>query len=456
MISLKTYKDAFPTGWALYWFWLPMAAIMVMWLVGGPPMTPALAAYGLAALVVAQLPWTWPKRIALVGMAGYVFYYYVTTLFNLNRENAAMLPGFIMEVRPMQSPIYAVAALVLLGSIGWAAWRAPQVRRFSSPMSFILAVCVIFATLVVDFMATASTRESYRSAPPEGAEYHSASSLAGLEAPDGSGRNLVIVLVEGLGQPVDKVGRDLFAQAWDRPHWRARYNVAHGTLPFFGSTTNGELRELCNAWGKYADFDFAGTRCLPRRYREAGYHTSAWHGFDPALFDRDRWYPALGFDTLTFRDELEKNGARECPGVFPGACDTDIGKQIHARLQQAEGPQLVYWLTLNTHLPILADKTLGTDRCTLGPEGWAGDNPQICRLFLAHRHLADAIDEIASDPDLPPTDFVIVGDHFPPFFDRNSRLMFDAAEVPWVTLRARSVGDGTVVAEKAPAEADRG
>ena len=44
---------------------------------------------------------------------------------------------------------------------------------------------------------------------------------------------------------------------------------------------------------------------------------------------------------------------------------------------------------------------------------------------------------MAMDPNLPPTDFVIVGDHMPPFFNRDARLMFDDAHVPWLILRAR-------------------
>ena len=34
-------------------------------------------------------------------------------------------------------------------------------------------------------------------------------------------------------------------------------------------------------------------------------------------------------------------------------------------------------------------------------------------------------------------DFVIVGDHVPPFFDRKSRALFDNAHVPWFYLRSK-------------------
>jgi hypothetical protein len=42
-----------------------------------------------------------------------------------------------------------------------------------------------------------------------------------------------------------------------------------------------------------------------------------------------------------------------------------------------------------------------------------------------------------TDPDLPPTDVLIVGDHAPPFFDRSQRSQFDPERVPWVLLKHR-------------------
>ena len=122
----------------------------------------------------------------------------------------------------------------------------------------------------------------------------------------------------------------------------------------------------------------------------------------------------------------------------------DLVRPAPARdLAAAKRPQFVYWLTLNSHLPVLPDPTLGTEPCTIGPADWREELPEICRLFAVHRALADAIDQLAMDPALPPTDFLIVGDHVPAFFHREHRLRFDPNRVPWFLLRARDAADTT-------------
>jgi hypothetical protein len=435
VISFRTYRDAFPARWALYWLIVPNLAIILMWFVGGPPMTRSFTIFGIVALVMAQLSAAWMKRVALVVLIVQLNFFYVCALFNLHTSNFRMLPGFVREVRPFESPEYVLAAAVFAATVAISLAKAPRVPRFRSPMSYLLGIAVVFALLVADYAATASTRGSYRAAPVEGAPFASATAEAALTEPGEARRHLVLIVVEALGVPTDRTAKALFDDAWDRAHWRAQYDVRRGMVPFYGSTTNGELRELCGQWGHYTGFDFASANCLPARYRRAGYETTAIHGFAEAFFERDDWYRRAGFDHLTMGEKLIRSGVPVCPGVFPGACDRGIPPLIWQRLKDAEKPQFIYWLTLNTHLPVPQDAALQTEHCDLGGERWAAENPQVCRLFLLHRQIADAIDLMAMDPDLPPTDWVIVGDHLPPFFDRKSRGMFDQAHVPWIALR---------------------
>jgi hypothetical protein len=297
--------------------------------------------------------------------------------------------------------------------------------------------------VTVDFAATASTRGSYHRQAPDGARFASAAEATGASTPSPARHNVVFVVVEALGMPVDPTARAIFARDWDRQQWRARYDVRHGLIDFYGATTNGEMRELCGQWANYNTVNFTQADCLPARYARGGYETSAFHSFTGSLFDRERWYPKAGFQHMIFAKDLFAKGVSQCPGVFPGACDAGVPPMILAKLEHAKRPQLIYWMTLNTHLPVVADSALHTDKCALGSPDWAEANPQVCRLFLLHEQLANALDRIAMAPNLPPTDFVIVGDHMPPFFDRESRLMFDNTHVPWIYLRAR---DGVRVA----------
>jgi hypothetical protein len=51
--------------------------------------------------------------------------------------------------------------------------------------------------------------------------------------------------------------------------------------------------------------------------------------------------------------------------------------------------------------------------------------------------VVDTVAAIAAAPHLPPTHFVIVGDHTPPFFDRARRGAFIEQYVPFVELIPR-------------------
>ena len=205
------------------------------------------------------------------------------------------------------------------------------------------------------------------------------------------------------------------------------------------------MRELCGQWNNYTTFDFAAGGCLPQRMKQAGYQTTAMHAFDGGFFERNEWWQRLGFDREMFGDRLEQVGVRHCGGVFPGACDTDVPALIGAQIKQAAKPQFIYWLTLNSHLPVLPDPSLGTENCGKDMARFNSLPRSLCRLFHVHHRLADAISRMAMDPTLPPTDILIVGDHMPPYFDRGLRSGFDLEHVPWVLLRAR---DGATVAPK--------
>jgi hypothetical protein len=124
-------------------------------------------------------------------------------------------------------------------------------------------------------------------------------------------------------------------------------------------------------------------------------------------------------------------GARYCPNVFPGACDRDVPPFIAEELSRGGKPKL----TLNSHLPVVANRELGTENCkALGPQHDA-DFPMVCRLYAVWGDTAAALAKLLGSPDLPPTDVLIVGDHMPPFIQQQARVQFDPDHVPWYYLR---------------------
>jgi len=170
---------------------------------------------------------------------------------------------------------------------------------------------------------------------------------------------------------------------------------------------------------------------------DRGYETRAYHGFVPKFFNRDRWYPLIGFEHTSFKADLERRGARHCPNVFPGACDRDIPALIAEDIAHSDGPQFVYWLTLNSHLPVVANRELQTENCRQLGASLDSRFPLVCRLFAIWDGTAEALARMAARPDFPPTDILVVGDHMPPFTQQKSRLLFDPANVPWFLLRYR-------------------
>ena len=427
----------FPWRWVLFWLIAPNLPLILTWPMGGPPMGDTLLMSGCLALICSQAPALWLRRLCALALTPAMLAFYFTRNFNIDIDQLANAPTYFTQADPLRSPMFVNAACAAILSMLITFSQMPRVPRFSTPMNFLLGFLAVVGVMRFDAYATAATRGSYDIAA-DGHAFTSAAAATGHETPPADRRNLVIVLVEALGRPVSPAASALFEADWDRPEWRSRYDVRTGTVPYFGSTTSGEMRELCSRWKLDESRPFTHGECLPERYRAAGYETTAMHGFAGEMFHRTGWWPKAGFTHFAFRDDLERAGAHRCGGVFPGACDVDVPAQIATRLKQASKPQLVYWVTLNSHLPVVEDASLGTANCMFGGEALAAESPLLCPLFAVHHRLADAITRMAMDPTLPPTDFLIVGDHMPPFFAREARMRFDPHRVPWILLHSRA------------------
>lgn len=450
MMAIREAARSFPLRWLMAWLLLPNLVVILLWPVVGVPMQAGLAIAGVLALVVSQLPWPAARAFGVAAIILVVTTLYVCQLFAIPPLNFQLIGQFLADVRPLNSPRYMLAALVVVANVAAGVYFAPRVRAFTSRMQFLYAMVAIGLFVNLDGALASDVRRHHGSLPPAGTPVDSAVRQVALAPSADGGRHVLLIVVEALGAPVMPEGMTIFAADWDRPEWRRRYDVRHGTTRYFGSTTNGELRELCNRWAHYSTFAPVRADCLPRRFRSAGYRTTAIHTFGGEIFNRREWYPAIGFDRTVFAEDLFRAGARRCPGVFPGACDADVPALIARRLAKATEPQFVYWLTLNTHLPVVADGALGTERCTIGPDRWRNDFPALCRLFQLHHVLADRISDMAMSADFPETDILIVGDHKPPIFDRAANERFDPQRVPWIYLQAKRGAPGRAPVASAP------
>ncbi|MDQ4086524.1 MAG: sulfatase-like hydrolase/transferase [Pseudomonadota bacterium] len=437
----KTLWQTRPEGvrslenWLLCWILLPNFGYWMLWLIGGPPRGLPILVTGFAGMVVhrASFPLKLVVFVAAMIFSGLCF---VAALFNLSVLSLVESLKFAAELNPAVSVEYLVVAagVVATLAVAWRLLQRPTV--IVHPRRFLLVGALVFIAASLDVTMAQGRRGSYKRTPDPDAPFTSATYRSGLIPRATGERHVLMVMVEAMGQPSDPAMRQRLIDIWARPEVRARYEVVAGDTLFYGSTTNGEMRELCGRWAEYEEvMQVRDNGCLPAVLARRGYRTQAWHSFNGSFFERTTWYPNIGFQELRFGPQLVESGAAACPGVFPGACDRDVPRQIGTTLRQARQPQFLYWLTVNSHLPVIRSDELHTENCERFDARLDQDYPMTCRLMQLFDETAGALAREISAADFPATDILIVGDHIPPFFDRHHRNQFEPDRVPWILLR---------------------
>lgn len=364
--------------------------------------------------------------------------------------------------------VILMVALLLAVPSAVAAAMLGIVRRLHSPLAAATLGCFLLAVagasvlshrsfegpgsrLVVPNVATSTLNSLHVAAMTAGAPSHSLAVASGAPAATSglaqeitAGRsgadNVILIVVESLGQFVADELNALQFSALTPLKSEARWAVQRGQVEFRGSTVAGELRELCQV-------DYSTVRpdverlpveaCLVAVAARAGMTTTAYHGFLPSFFSRNRWYPALGFDTVRFAPDMASQdpGLPRCGTAFNGICDEAVWNLILDQVRQdPDQKHFVYWLTLTAHLPVPEHHTPG-DRPLCDRAQELRDHDDVCDLVLWHHHLFSRIAEDLMAGELENTLIVLVGDHSPPFIDRRRRDLFSTTHVPYVTIR---------------------
>ena len=259
----------------------------------------------------------------------------------------------------------------------------------------------------------------------------------GEEAP-----NVVLVVVESWGLPHDPALAEAMTAGYQDPELRAKYQVSFGTAPFGGLTVPGEARELCHSYVGFGIMNLSSAQqsgCLPAMFHLHGYQDIAVHGYTGGMFQRERWYKNMGFDQRWFGSDLKRLGLSQCNGAFPGICDGDIAGWIGRSLlaDTASQPRFIYWMTLNSHLPVSENVNLPaeTNPCPSNQE--LNNSHPLCSWFRLVLHVHRSVQQIALEDRHRPTVFILVGDHAPPFATPHLRQLFSDSEVPYVILTPR-------------------
>ncbi|WP_298669484.1 sulfatase-like hydrolase/transferase [uncultured Sphingomonas sp.] len=424
--------------WSICWILLPNAAFMWLWIIGAPPRYSEIITGGAIGLIVRNA--RYPIRLAaFVLLMIYSALSFVAALFNFRVSSLIESLSFLIEMRPESSIEYYWGAVALIVTLLAGARLLRMRTDFRGNWAIIAAIAITACLAGLDALLSLSTSGAYQRATADGAPFDSGVRRSGFASqPDGR-RDLILVIVESLGQPHDPATAARLIERWKRADIAARYDFTQGTAPYFGSTTSAEMRALCGRWGNYAEvMEKRDKGCLPARLRKAGYATLALHSFDGAFFDRARWYPNMGFERRLFRDDLIRRGAASCPGVFPGACDRDVPGIIYRELKADPRPQFIYWLTVNSHLPVPISEALNTGTCRADLPDEVRRFPMLCRQFALWLEIEERLAEQMTKPDFPDADILLVGDHMPPYFDGAQRSQFDPENVPWMLLRRKT------------------
>lgn len=400
--------------------------------------------------------WLWlPRKVRVAGFASLFVLDGVgstATMYNINP-----LAGLVALTK---APIGLIITVIIGAALavgiavatGLFAVRFLRDTRRRRMVALLMAVVVAIA---VGMRAAASStgtfvhelRDRVRSASvrtyPEAA---ASDSLRGAAAMRNVPGNVAVIVVESMGDVRDAALHDVVWSPMQSAAVQAKYAVRTGSVAFRGGTTSGELRELCGIFADYITLPLSAIpKCLPRVLAKQGFHTFAVHGYRSIYYNRAIWYPLL-FDSIYFDGELEKGvGARRCGTQFRGICDQDAIRLIGQLLHSNE-KRLVYWMTLDAHTPVdmerrpefaqawSANRMDSNPRCRIAPE--------VCLQALFWRDMFTRIAELATDPALPPTRFLIVGDHAPAFVRREPASVFVPGRVPFIELVPRQAGTG--------------
>lgn len=87
--------------------------------------------------------------------------------------------------------------------------------------------------------------------------------------------------------------------------------------------------------------------CLPNILKTQHYYSISLHGTKTInLYNRDHWYPLVGFDTLLFGENI--NLPVDVNAPFGAIADVDLVPIVEESFNSHE-KLLFYWLTISTH-----------------------------------------------------------------------------------------------------------
>ena len=161
---------------------------------------------------------------------------------------------------------------------------------------------------------------------------------------------------------------------------------------------------------EWEDFNTPGgnvkSESVPVKFKADGLQTWYLHGYDGSFYERNQNYAKFGFDSLLFKDDLDRRRLSSCKYGFTGICDSAIISYMDSLLADSV-PKFIYWTTLDSHPPY--------EKATVKEKSSACKSLELsdidCTFFTLQENTAKNIAWLANRH--PEYTFVIRGDHRP-------------------------------------------
>lgn len=407
--------------------------------IGLPPRSAAILLYACLAMLARRIPFALTVLMFLCVLA-FDIVRTISLMFNLAPAELLAALDQVRRIHFFASPLYITLISAMTVTTAASLYSLSQRAKLLRGNVYLL-FGVTLALASLDYVTNVSANYQFGSMFGRNQPVVAAADVSGFNKVAGAnGRNVVMVMVESLGYLKDAKARERIAAPLYTPAIAKRYRVTSGHTTYYGSTTAGEMRELCDTRAYYADFaPKHGHSCLPNRLDRRGYTSIAVHAFSGGMFDRKDWYPEVGFKKELFGKTLIKQTGRTCGSAFLGACDAVLAPVITAASRQAAKsgkPRFLYWLTLNTHIPVPPGEARTNFHCTRANNRFG--QTTVCRMAELWHDVFTVISKVALDPAVGPAEILVVGDHSPPLWSKRGRAQFAAGQVAWYRLSPRN------------------
>jgi len=407
--------------------------------VGLPPRGGCIILYATLAVCARRLPFAL-TAVLFLALLGFDVVWTLSLMFGLAPSELLVALDHASRIHFFASPLYLTLISVMVATSASTLYLlSRRAKLLQGNVYLLVGLALLFAAL--DYAANVSPHYQFGSMFGRNVPVVSAADASGFNSVVGTkGRNAVLVVVESLGYMNDADLRSRIAAPLSDPRITSKYKVTAGAATYYGSTTSGEMRELCETRDFYADYaPKYGYSCLPDLLDRRGYASMAVHAFAGGMFERAEWWPKVGFKKEIFGEQVIKQTHRACGSAFRGACDADMEPVIAKAAQDlapAGKPRFIYWLTLNTHIPVAPGDAHTDFHCESARDLF--QQATVCRMAELWHDFFASLSQLALDPRVGPADILVVGDHAPPLWSKRGRAMFAPGKVAWYRLSPRT------------------